>query len=125
MENTMKKLLDAYYSGFAKKSGWENEIADDFHFTGGDMTNPQPVIGKEAYIGVIKRFSQVFTAMRVKKMIIQGNNACVIGNYDFKFPDGREINGDVAEIWSAENGKLKSLAIYFDTLTFANHSNRS
>jgi len=55
-------------------------------------------------------------------MIIQGDNACVIGNYDYLFPNGQKINGNVAEIWTIENDKLQSLTIYFDTLTFANNS---
>jgi ketosteroid isomerase-like protein len=86
------------------------------------MTKPEPLIGKQAYIEVIKRFSQVFTAMRVKEMIVQGNKACVIRNYDLRFPNGQEQNRNVAELWSAKNGKLQSLTIYFDTLTFANNT---
>jgi hypothetical protein len=58
----------------------------------------------------------------VKEIIIQGDNACVIGNYDFKFPNGQEINGNVAELWAAKGGKLQSLTIYFDTLSFAINS---
>ena len=118
----MKELLEIYYKGFAEKANWESVIADDFQFTGGDMTKTQPVTGKQAYIEVIKRFSQMFTAMRVKEMIIQGNSACVIGNYDLRFPNGQEFNGNVAELWTAKNGKLQSLTIYFDTLTFANNT---
>jgi ketosteroid isomerase-like protein len=118
----MKELLDTYYKGFAEKANWENVIAEDFHYTGGDMKMQQPLIGKQAYMDVIKRFSQMFTAMRVKEMIIQGDNACVIGNYDFRFPNGQAINGNVAEVWTAKNGKLQSLTIYFDTLTFANNT---
>ncbi|WP_018614672.1 hypothetical protein [Segetibacter koreensis] len=63
------------------------------------MTKTEPVIGKQGYIEVINRFSKVFTSMQVKAMIIQADKACVVGNYDFKFPDGKEINGNVAEIW--------------------------
>jgi ketosteroid isomerase-like protein len=118
----IKQLLEIYYKGFAAKSDWEGTIADDFRFTGGDMTNPAPVLGKHAYIQVIQRFSRVFSAMRVKEMIIQDSHACVIGNYDFTFPNGKEVNGNVTEIWTAENGKLQSLTIYFDTLTFANNT---
>lgn len=51
-------------------------------------------------------------------MIVDGDNACVIGNYDYQFPNGEKINGDVAEIWTAKDGKLTSLTIFFDTLTF-------
>lgn len=120
----MQQLLETYYKGFAEKSNWDSVIADDFQYTGGDMTKTEPLIGKQAYIEVIKRFSQVFTEMRVKEMIIQGDNACVIGNYDLRFPNGQELNGNVAELWTAKNGKLQSLTIYFDTLTFANNTKR-
>lgn len=113
-----KQLLETYYDGFAKKEGWESVIADDFTFTGGDMTRTEPAVGKAAYIEVIKRFSRTFQSMRVKEMMIDEDNACVIGNYDFRFPNGAVINGDVAEIWKAKDGKLASLTIFFDTLTF-------
>jgi ketosteroid isomerase-like protein len=122
MEKSTKELLEIYYMGFAEKSGWESVIADDFHYIGGDMTKPEPLIGKQAYIEVIRRFSQVFTAMRVKEMTIQGENACFVGNYDLKFPNGKEINGNVAEHWTVKNGKLQSLTIYFDTMTFASNT---
>lgn len=120
----MKELLETYYKGFAAKANWESVIADDFQYIGGDMTKVEPIVGKQGYIEVIKRFSQVFTAMHVMEMIIQGDHACVIGNYDFRFPNGQLINGNVAELWTAKNGKLQSLRIYFDTLTFANNAKR-
>lgn len=113
-----KQLLETYYKGFAEKSGWESVIADDFEYVGGDMNNIKPVVGKQAYIEIIKRFSQRFDAMRVKQMIVEDDKASVIGNYDFVFPNGVKINGNVSENWTVENGKLKSLTLYFDTLTF-------
>ncbi len=120
MENSKstKQLLETYYKGFAQKEGWESVISDDFKYIGGDMTKTTPTVGKAAYIEVIKRFSRVFETMRVKEMIVEDENACVIGNYDFKFPNGVSINGDVAELWKAKNGKLDLLTIFFDTLAF-------
>jgi ketosteroid isomerase-like protein len=120
MENhaTTRQLLETYYRGFAEKQNWETVIADDFEYVGGDMNNPKPVVGKQAYIDIIRRFSQRFEAMSVKQMIIDGDKASVIGNYDFQFPNGSKINGDVSENWTVKNGKLQSLTLYFDTLTF-------
>ncbi len=120
MENQAltKQLLDNYYKGFAAKSNWEDTIADDFQYVGGNMTATQPVVGKEAYVEIIKRFSERFQSMRVKQMIIEGDKASVIGNYDFQFPNGQKINGNVSENWTVKNGKLQSLTLYFDTLTF-------
>src|SRR6187549_2701077 len=120
MENqtTTKRLLETYYKGFAEKANWENTIADDFQYVGGDMNNTQPVVGKQAYVEIIKRFSQRFQSMRVTQMIVEGDKASVIGNYDFQFPNGQKINGNVSENWTVKNGKLQSLTLYFDTLTF-------
>jgi len=115
---TTRHLLETYYKGFAEKANWENVIANDFEYVGGDMNNTQPVVGKQAYIEIIKRFSQRFETMKVKQMIVEGDKASVIGNYDFIFPNGFKINGNVSENWTVENGKLKSLTLYFDTLTF-------
>ena len=115
---TTKELLETYYKGFARKEGWDSVLSDDFKFIGGDMTKTSPIVGKEAYIEVIKRFSRVFVTMRVKEMIVDDDKACVIGNYDYVFPNGQKINGDVAELWKVKNGKLDSLTIFFDTLTF-------
>lgn len=123
-QTTTRQLLEIYYKGFSENGNWERVIADDFEFVGGDMTIIEPLIGRQNYIDVIKRFSQVFTSMRVQEMIVQDNHACVIGRYDFRFLNGRKINGTVAELWAAKNGKLQTLTIYFDTLTFANNSQK-
>ena len=119
---TTKELLEIYYKGFAQKNGWDSVLSDDFKFVGGDMTKPTPILGRAAYVEVIQRFSQLFTAMRVKEMIIEEDGACVIGNYDYVFPNGKSVNGNVAEIWKVKEGKLDSLAIFFDTLTFSVNS---
>ncbi|QJB31996.1 nuclear transport factor 2 family protein [Chitinophaga oryzae] len=124
MENPFdaKKLLEAYYDGFSKKEGWEHTLSDDFRFIGGDMTNPNPVVGKQAYIEIIRRFSQRFESMRVQQVIVEGDKAAVIANYDFVFQNGARINGNVAEYWTIDHGKLSSLTIFFDTQTFMNNS---
>ena len=115
---TTKEILETYYKGFAQKKGWETVISDDFKFVGGDMTKTEPIIGKQAYIDIIKRFSRLFQNMRAKEMIIDGDKACVIENYDYVFPNGKSINGDVAAIWEVKNDKLDALTIFFDTSTF-------
>lgn len=108
---TTRQFLETYYKGFAAKANWESVIADDFEYVGGDMNNIKPVVGKQAYIEIIKRFSQRFEAMRVKQMIVEGDKASVIGNYDFQFPNGFKINGNVSENWTVKNGKLQSLTL--------------
>jgi ketosteroid isomerase-like protein len=115
---TTAQLLDVYYKGLARKSGWDSVIAADFKFIGGDMTNQVPVIGKDEYINVINRFSRVFTTMRVKTMLTSEDKACVRATYDYHFPNGTKLTGDVAEMWEIRDGELSALTIFFDTLSF-------
>lgn len=123
MKILTKELLETYYKGFAQKQGWKTVISDDFKFVGGDMTKKDTIVGKQAYIDIIKRFSRLFQNMQVKEMIIDGNHACVIENYDYMFPNGKSINGDVATIWKIKDNKLDALTIFFDTLTFKENTN--
>ncbi len=113
-----KELLDFYYDGFARKEGWKEVIAEDFRFIGGDMKNRKPVTGKAGYLGVIERFSKLFTSMRVIDVFVDGDHAFVLAGYEYKFPGGKKIGGEVAEYWKIRDGKLAELTIYFDTLTF-------
>lgn len=113
-----RKLLETYYKGLARKAGWESVLADDFKFVGGDMTKTTPIVGKSEYIEIIRSFAALFESMRVKDMIVADDRACVLANYDYVFPSGKRVSGDVAEIWKAKDGKLDGLTIFFDTHTF-------
>ncbi len=117
-QTSIKDLLEEYYRGFAQKSGWESVISDDFTFTADNMNKVEVETGREKYIKIIERFAKVYQTMRVRKMIVDGDTAGVIANYDYLFPNGKQLSGDVAEFWTAKDGKLNSLHIFFDTLTF-------
>lgn len=114
-----RQLLENYYNGLRKKQGWEDTVAEDFKFTGGDMITPQVVTGKAGYIAVIARFSRLFTDLRTMDILINGDRAFVLANYDYVFPNGTHINGNVAEYWKIKDDKLSELTIFFDTAGFA------
>jgi len=114
-----KALLDGYYNGLQEGGGWQDLLDRDFRFIGGDMTKPEPMVGKEAYVAVLARFSRLFTAVRVDRMFVSENEAAVLATYSYRFPSGTSLPGSVAEFWKIENGKLKELTIFFDTLTFS------
>ncbi len=117
--NTMiTDLLNVYYEGLNGGKDWVFVLSDDFRFLEGDMTKTDPLVGSNSYVEVIKRFSKLFTSVRIKEMIVEGNKAFVLANYDFVFPGGKRINGDVAEIWEIKEGKLDMLTIFFDTDSF-------
>jgi ketosteroid isomerase-like protein len=113
---TLEALLDTYYEGLAKRTGWEQTMADDFDFTGGSPNSGSR--GKAAYREVIRRFSRAFETVSVKDKVVHGDRACVIASYGIVSPTGQRTVIDVAEVWTAGNGQLTSLAIYFDTASW-------
>ena len=110
---TFEALLDTYYDGLAKRSGWEQTIAEGFEFTAASPANDSR--GRAAFIEMLRRFSRTFETVSVKKTLIDGDTACVIATYGLVSPSGQKTTKDVAEIWTAREGQLASLAIYFDT----------
>lgn len=114
----IQELLDTYYEGLARKEGWDGVVAEDFRFVGGDMTKRTPAVGRAAYQQVIQRLSRLYSGLRVVKRFVDGDQAFVLVDYDWTFPQGTNLRGPVAEYWKAEGDKLQELTIFFDTLTF-------
>ncbi|MCL5008145.1 MAG: nuclear transport factor 2 family protein [Candidatus Marsarchaeota archaeon] len=111
--NMTKELLDRYYDRLTKKGDWGSLLSDDFFMTGTVVKESR---GREAYMN--NNFFRGVLGLKVKNMIIEGDSACAIVNYDLVSPKGNRFDADVAEIWKARGGKLISIAVYFDTAYF-------
>ena len=108
-----KELIDKYYDLLSKKGDWGSLLSDDFLLTG---TVQKESRGREAYVS--NNFFKGIKNLKVKNVIIEGDSACAVVNYDLASPKGNSFNADVAEVWKVKNGKLDSIAIYFDTSFF-------
>ena len=108
-----KELLDKYYENILTKDEWRPLMSDDLLLTG---TVAKESRGKEAYIN--NNFFKLVKGLKVKEMIVNGDKAFVLVNYDLVSPKGKKMSCDIAEFWTTKNGKLDSIAIYFDTAGF-------
>jgi ketosteroid isomerase-like protein len=106
-------LLNKYYKGLFSKGDWHSMLADDILLTG---TVAKESTGKQSFIN--NNFFKMVKSLKVKQMIIEDGNACAIVGYDLVSPKGTSFSSEVAEIWKVKDGKLASLAIYFDTAAF-------
>ncbi len=111
--NMTKELLDRYYDRLTKRGDWGSLLSDDFLMTGTVVKESR---GREAHMN--NNFFRGVLGLKVKNMIIEGDSACAIVNYDLVSPKGNRFDADVAEIWKARGGKLISIAVYFDTAYF-------
>jgi ketosteroid isomerase-like protein len=93
----------------------ESLLADDILFISNGKTSPR---GKGLYAAATKRFMQTAKSVEVKKLFVEGDNACAITAYTLRSPKGNSSVCDVAEIFSVENGKIQSNSIFFDMLAF-------
>jgi ketosteroid isomerase-like protein len=106
-------LLNRYYKGLLSKGDWHSMLADDILLMG---TVAKESRGKEPFVN--NNFFKMVKGFKVKQMIVEDANACVVVSYDLVSPRGKSFSSEVAEIWKAKDGKLSSLAIYFDTASF-------
>lgn len=108
-------LLNDYYRVLAEGGDWGAFLSDDFLLTG---TVVKESTGRGAYVD--NGFFKMVRGLRVKGLIVEGEAGFALVNYDLVSPKGRPFSSDVAEFWTAKEGKLDSVAIYFDTAAFSN-----
>jgi ketosteroid isomerase-like protein len=115
---TKEPILD-FYDGLAKQNDkWHANFSDDMAFSDSGLNiNLQ---GKEAVITSYQRFLPSVKSFKIKQMIVEGANACAVVSYHYVSPKGATLNQDVAEVWSVQDGKLKTLTIYFDITAYRN-----
>ncbi len=109
----VKNLLERYYEGLSKKGDWHSMLSEKILLTG---TIAKESTGKEQFVN--NNFFKMVRGLNVKIMIVENDNACAVVDYDLMSPKGKSFTSEVAEIWKAKDGKLESLAIYFDTAQF-------
>ena len=83
-----------------------------------DVTFVSPgndVKGAAPYLAVLRRLGPVWVRSDVKKVFADGNDVCVI--YDFVTPTAAG-NVPLVEWLRVENGRITSVALFFDRLQF-------
>jgi len=113
---TTKEIIQRYFEELKKKGDWKSFLSDDLAFT--SFTSPvKQVTGKAAYLESTKRFFAMIRSLEVRDLIIEGTKVCALTRYELQTPAG-SFQSDVAELFTVADGKISSLAIYFDTAPF-------
>ena len=110
-------IVQDYFAALARKDGWESFLAEDFAFT--SCTSPNKRLsGKDAYLAATRRFFSMVSSLEVRQLMVDGRNACALTRYRLQPPGSAAFQSDVAEVFSVRDGKIASLAIYFDTAPY-------
>ena len=110
---TTKELLGKYYKTVSGKGRLDQMLSENFSFSG---TIGKVAAGRDAFVGNL--FFKYIRSLEVKTMIIEGERACAVVGYGLVSPKGDALSLDVAEIWQIKDGKLDSLAMYYDTAAY-------
>jgi ketosteroid isomerase-like protein len=110
----IRELLKRYYDGVSKGGEWSHLLSENFLLTG---TVPKESRGRDLYVN--NSFFKMVKGLRVKELITEGDSGFAIISYDLVSPKGKPFSSEVAEFWKAKEGKLDSVAIYFDTAAFS------
>ena len=111
-----RNVIERYFKALEDKTGWDSLLSDDVVFTSFTAPNRQ-IKGKQAYMEGTKRFYSTIQSFELRSLIVEGSKACALTRYQLKGPAGL-FQSDVAEIFTARDGKIDSLGIYFDSAPF-------
>ncbi len=111
---TTEEIVQGYYDGVALKDGWQSVISESMAFAQPGANTK----GKDAYVEVTARFLQKVKSSKVKELIVEGDNAYALVDYEVVSTRGDTRWFYVAEILSVKDEKIASSTILFDTAAF-------
>jgi len=93
---------------------WQELISDDIQFTG----PVDQVKGKADFIKLNQNFFKIVNGYDVHRHISNESTVVTECTLRVNSPKGKEVAFDLAEIFNVENGKIKSITIYWDPREF-------
>jgi ketosteroid isomerase-like protein len=113
-----KEIVHQYLTRLQKREDWASLIADDMVFSS-HASPGREISGRDAFLQGTSRFYGMIVDAQVIDVIVSGEKACALTRYQLQPPTGAAaFESDVAEIFAVRNGKIASLAIYFDTAPY-------
>ena len=113
---TTKETIEQYFEAL-HRGDWESFVADDFVFVNNNLS--KVAHGKAAYVEGAGRFFKTTSAVKIDRIVIDGDSVALVAHYDVHSLKGTAGVCDVAEFITVKDGKLTSSAIFFDAKTLA------
>lgn len=114
---TTRETIQEYFATLEQKAAWPSFLSDDMVFT--SFTSPaKRVSGKAAYLESTSRFFSMVTGVELRRLMVDGQQACALTRYQLQPPAGPAFSSDVAEVFEVRDGKIASFDIYFDSSPF-------
>lgn len=118
-----KEIVQSYYKSLGSKDDeWKELLLQDVVFS--DASQTLLAEGKQAFIQSFTPFLKGVAGIKIKQLIIEGENACSVVSYDYVNSKGERMSQDVAEICEVKNEKLARLTIYFDLTAYRDFMGR-
>ncbi|MGH6951024.1 MAG: nuclear transport factor 2 family protein, partial [Vitreimonas sp.] len=117
-ELSTRAVVNAYFEALRSGGDWQAWLADDMAFT--IYTSlVREVGGKQGYIEATRNFYSSIQTMQLRHVLVEGDRACAQTRYQLQPPSpSPAFTSDVAEIFTVQDGKIASFAIYFDTAPY-------
>jgi ketosteroid isomerase-like protein len=93
---------------------WQTLLADDIEFIGPVMQ----VKGKQEFIRLNQDFFKMVTGMEIERYAAADKAVATQTRIKANSPKGNAFEFELAEFYDIENGKIRSLRIYYDPREF-------
>lgn len=118
METVVQAYLDTFFNKQIDFKAVQNLLTDNFTFQGPLMS----ASSSDDFIEKLKGFGEEFVMKaEFHETICQGDT--VVARYEFLLPNGTPV--PATEWYKVENGKIKSMILYYDPRSFLEMSQKA
>lgn len=114
---TTRDTIEGYLGSLQKKENWERYLADDLDLA--IFAGPgKRVSGRAAFLESTKGFYGMIVSLEVRDLMVDRDRACATTRYRLQPPVGDAFTSDVAEVFGVQDGRIRSLELYFDSAPY-------
>jgi len=115
---TTRETILSYFAALAAGGGWQDHFAPDASFSS-YSTPSKEERGRDAFLDSTRGFYRMIDTVDVLELVTDGDAAGVRTRYRLRPPGREPFTSDVAEFFTVVDGRVASLAIYFDSVPYA------
>lgn len=112
-----RQTVEAYFEALEDQSSWPDHFTEDMTFTS-HGTPAKEVQGQDAFVASTRGFYGMIRGLEVRALLVDGRRACALTRYRLQPPTGAPFDSEVAEVFTVADGRIDSLAIYFDSAPY-------
>lgn len=109
-----EEIVLRFFHTFNNKTEWQPLLSEELEF----QSPVNHTTTKSDFIPLDIMFRQIVGSATLSALLVDGNHASALVNYQLYLPNGNSLNIEFSEIMLVEDERISSIRVFYNTIEF-------